>query len=296
MTPYCTTKTRAFACDFLSMTRMPFSLTQTLFIILGFMHAGGTDVFRIFLAAFALGPTLIYGGIYILNDIADRKSDSQHPKKKQRAIASGRVSVNTAVVLAAVLITAGLAIATMLGSAFTLICLTAIANNLAYSYGPRLKERLYPGLLSCSLNYPLRLMAGSSIVSLTMRDTLPAFLFFLIALNGFSSYRIYDAKSMDIKMELKQEPTLAAVIRTTALASSLITITLLRENTVAALAAAAYMTVFSEVNLGIVRRGVDFFQLLRVWKTLRENPGLWYYPVMTTILGIIVVYATLKSM
>lgn len=36
---------------------------------------------------------LLYGGIYTLNDIADRATDARHPRKGRRPVASGAVSV-----------------------------------------------------------------------------------------------------------------------------------------------------------------------------------------------------------
>jgi 4-hydroxybenzoate polyprenyltransferase len=291
---YRTTKARTLIRDFFSMTRIPFSFTQTLFIILGFVYAGGRDPAKMLLAVIALGPTLIYGGVYILNDTADREFDIQHPKKRHRVITSGRMSVGAASTLAAALITAGLAVASYIGFEFTLICAVVVINNLAYSYGPRLKERGYAGLLSCSLNYPLRFMAGSSIVSISPKGTVLSLLFFLIALNGFSAYRIYNTVSTGIREKTREVRKMAAVVRITALTAAFIAMSFLRENAAAALGVFAYMLAFSEINLGVVRRGVDFFQLLRVWKTLRENPGMLYYPVMTAMLGAIVVYITIK--
>jgi len=285
--------------DFLSMTRMPFAFTQTLFIILGFLHAGGTDYFKLFLAVLALGPTFIYGGIYMLNDVADREFDRLHPKKRNRAITSGRISVRTVVLLSMFLIACGLAIAFYLGKTFVLISVAVLANNLLYAYGPRLKDRLYWGLLSCSMNYPLRFLAGSVVVNTSSIAILPAVMFFLIALNGFSSYRIYDRESMVSgrkKFKEGEEEMLAALIRLTALCVAIVVLILGYSKTpLAAVILAGCIAAFSEINFSIVKQGIDFFQLLRVHKTIKQKPELTYYPIMALLLAALLIYVMLKT-
>src|SRR6266571_4237836 len=59
------------------------------------------------LAAFALFCALS-GAVYLLNDVADRDKDRLHPTKRLRPVASGRLSVPTAVTAAIVLIAASL--------------------------------------------------------------------------------------------------------------------------------------------------------------------------------------------
>jgi decaprenyl-phosphate phosphoribosyltransferase len=54
--------------------------------------------------------------VYLTNDILDRKSDAKHPVKRNRAIAAGRVSVPTAVLVAGLLALAALALPVLLGS------------------------------------------------------------------------------------------------------------------------------------------------------------------------------------
>ena len=49
---------------------------------------------------------LLYGGIYTFNDIADRAADAAHLDKRRRPIASGRLPVRTAAMIAACLIAA----------------------------------------------------------------------------------------------------------------------------------------------------------------------------------------------
>ncbi|MDD5111290.1 MAG: UbiA family prenyltransferase [Candidatus Altiarchaeota archaeon] len=288
---------RTFITDFMSVTRMPFSLIQTLFIALGYIHAGGNDGITLLLAILTLGPTLIYGGIYILNDVADREYDRTHPAKKQRIVASGRLNERTAIALSAVMLAAGFALAAYISRTFAGWCFVILANNLLYSFRPRLKGYLYLGLFSCSLNYPLRFLAGSSIAYGGLTGLLPAWLIFLVALHGFSAYRIYD-HSVISKGRLRgsEWDSLIVVTRSTALMAVLITLVVAYPlKPVFALLAGGYFILFSEVNLGIVRRGVNFFKLLRVGRTIRERPELSYYPAMVALLAVFIVYIVLHT-
>ena len=62
------------------------------------------------LAGFALF-CLISSSVYIFNDLADVEADRQHPEKKNRPIASGKLSVSAAWIagIALVVVTVGLA-------------------------------------------------------------------------------------------------------------------------------------------------------------------------------------------
>ncbi|MBA2257685.1 MAG: UbiA family prenyltransferase [Acidobacteria bacterium] len=57
---------------------------------------------------------LLYGGIYTLNDIADRASDARHPRKGRRPVASGAVSVRAAAIYGLVLVASGLGLGSLL--------------------------------------------------------------------------------------------------------------------------------------------------------------------------------------
>src|SRR5438552_5534461 len=54
------------------------------------------------LAAFAVFCAAA-SSVYLANDVADRESDSHHPEKRKRAIASGRLSPRIAVAVAPLL-------------------------------------------------------------------------------------------------------------------------------------------------------------------------------------------------
>jgi 4-hydroxybenzoate polyprenyltransferase len=81
---------------------------------------------------------LLYSGLYTINDLADRESDAQHPLKRHRPIASGRVSVHAAARWAAAFLIAGFVSGFYLFGRQIVWCYVAIAAiNLLYSLGGR---------------------------------------------------------------------------------------------------------------------------------------------------------------
>jgi 4-hydroxybenzoate polyprenyltransferase len=89
------------------------------------------EVRETFLAFVAL--TCVACGTYILNDIWDVADDRAHWSKKERPIASGRLSAATAFGFALLLIPAGVALAASISWATCSILLLYLALTLAYS-------------------------------------------------------------------------------------------------------------------------------------------------------------------
>lgn len=98
--------------------------------------------------------------VYALNDLADRKADRAHPRKRSRPIASGRVGVTGALAFALVLALAGLALAAAV-SDFALAIVGAYALiNVAYSAG--LKHVAVLDVFIIASGFMLRLLAGTT--------------------------------------------------------------------------------------------------------------------------------------
>lgn len=70
-------------------------------------QAMGLGAFQLALEA-ALLFCLVSSGIYLLNDIKDLPFDRLHPRKKKRPLAAGELSIPAALILAVVLLVAGL--------------------------------------------------------------------------------------------------------------------------------------------------------------------------------------------
>ncbi len=102
--------------------------------------------------------------IYLLNDIADREADREHPVKRNRPIASGRVSVLTAALLGTTLLVLGSAIALYLGTAFAIVAALYVVNNVLYSFW--LKHKAIIDVCAIAFGFVLRVEAGSLLLDI----------------------------------------------------------------------------------------------------------------------------------
>jgi 4-hydroxybenzoate polyprenyltransferase len=121
------------------------------------------------LLAFALFCALS-GAIYLLNDVTDVERDRLHPTKRLRPVASGDLAVGTAAAIAAALGLAALAGSWLLGPAFLACAGSYLALNLLYSF--RLKEVVIVDVLSVSLGFVIRAVAGGAAIGVAVSDWL----------------------------------------------------------------------------------------------------------------------------
>jgi 4-hydroxybenzoate polyprenyltransferase len=101
---------------------------------------------------------LLAGSIYTINDIADEDADRVHPVKRFRPIASGRVPLAWARILAACLVVLTLGWAASFGVSFFLVSCGYLTLNLAYS--AKLKRVAYLDVACISLGFVLRVVGG----------------------------------------------------------------------------------------------------------------------------------------
>lgn len=104
--------------------------------------------------------------IYIFNDIFDLKADQNHPQKKTRPIASGRLPVPFALAVAVIFIIILLPVSYLLSPTFAIIVLVYILLNLAYSKW--LKHIPLLDVLVLAACYVLRVGAGVSVIQVKL--------------------------------------------------------------------------------------------------------------------------------
>lgn len=122
-----------------------------------------TDINRVESALVAFAAfCLVSSAVYVLNDIADRHADAEHPKKRFRPIASGRVSVSSAIIQLLVLVVlAAFLVLQLPWMAMACIVLYALLN-LGYSLG--LKHVVLLDIFIIAAGFMLRVLAGAKAI------------------------------------------------------------------------------------------------------------------------------------
>ena len=123
----------------------------------------------------------VASGTYLLNDLLDLPHDRRSESKRHRPMAAGIVPLGPALGLAAVLVTAGLAVAFLLSAASGLCVLVYLMGSFAYSLW--LKRLVCADAVALALLYVVRVLAGATAVSIVPSAWLLAFsLFVFVAL------------------------------------------------------------------------------------------------------------------
>jgi 4-hydroxybenzoate polyprenyltransferase len=104
--------------------------------------------------------------IYLLNDIIDAPADRLHPLKRRRPIASGRLSVATALFVAIVALFAALGLAAELSFFFFWALLGYAGLHVAYALG--LKQLPIIDVITIAAGFVLRVYAGALVIDAHM--------------------------------------------------------------------------------------------------------------------------------
>jgi len=105
---------------------------------------------------------LVSGAVYLMNDLVDAEKDRQHPRKRNRPIASGRLSPRLALAAAVLIPLIGLPLGFLLDSLFGGILLGYLALQVAYSFV--LKNVVIIDALAVAAGFVLRVAAGIPLV------------------------------------------------------------------------------------------------------------------------------------
>jgi len=121
---------------------------------------------------------LCASGGYVVNDLLDVEADRAHPRKRFRPLASGRLSVNSAIALIVAMWIGGVAIgALLLPPAFVWTLAIYVAGTISYSIwlkrDPSLDVLVLAGL------YVLRIIAGGIATAVPVSTWLLAFTLFV---------------------------------------------------------------------------------------------------------------------
>jgi 4-hydroxybenzoate polyprenyltransferase/phosphoserine phosphatase len=142
-------------------------LTSHLFNATALLHSVGAFV------AFSLCAS----SVYIVNDLVDVEADRKHPTKKLRPFASGTVPVLGGIVAAPLLAALAFALAFMVSGMFAAVLAVYLAITSAYSF--YLKRKMLVDVVTLSLLYTVRVIAGAAAIDVFVSEWLLGFSTFL---------------------------------------------------------------------------------------------------------------------
>jgi 4-hydroxybenzoate polyprenyltransferase len=137
-------------------------------------------------AAFAVFCA-VSSSVYLLNDVLDREADRQHPTKRYRAIASGRVSPSLAVAVAAALAVGGIAAATLVNLPFAGFVAGYLVLTLGYTL--HFKHAVILDVMFLAAGFVVRVAAGAAAIEVEASEWLLLCSLLLALFLGFSKRR-----------------------------------------------------------------------------------------------------------
>ncbi|BAQ71663.1 prenyltransferase family protein (plasmid) [Rhodovulum sulfidophilum] len=128
-----------------------------------------------------LAFSLVASSVYVLNDLLDLAADRAHPRKRNRPLASGALSIAHGTAMAPALLGLGFLIAAALGPAFLGVMAVYYLLTTVYSFD--LKRRPIVDICALACLYTLRIVAGAAATGIVLSVWLLAFaIFFFFAL------------------------------------------------------------------------------------------------------------------
>ena len=145
-------------------------------------------------------------GTYILNDLIDSKIDSLHPRKKNRAIPSGKITRNQAIILITTLLVISEIFAILLNVQFFILNSMLIASMITYSI--KIKNIFLMDVFSIAINYVFRAMSGAYLIDVKISPWLIIGIFLLALLLAFGKRKnelmFLDKSLLEFRHVLKQ--------------------------------------------------------------------------------------------
>lgn len=123
----------------------------------------------------------------MINDYLDRKEDALHPEKKYRPLASGALDPNLALGLTSVILPLGLLGCYFLGQGFFFLVFGYLIYNICYSL--YLKHIVILDVMSISIGFVLRAIAGAVLINVKFSSWLLLCTFMLSLFWGFAKRR-----------------------------------------------------------------------------------------------------------
>ena len=131
---------------------------------------------------------ILSSGVYVLNDIVDVNADRNHPQKKYRPIASGKISIRNAKLFCTALFFISFLMAFFIDRTFLLLCFLMLLINLAYSF--KLKHIPLIDIITIGILFLLRVYSGAVLIRVKIFSPWLYIVTFMLALYlGFGKRR-----------------------------------------------------------------------------------------------------------
>ncbi len=157
--------------DFLKLIRIS-NWIKNLFVfvpIIFSLHLFEIDYFIKTLITFLLF-CLSSSAIYVINDIVDLDADKQHPVKKNRPLASGKISIKSAYLIAGILIFLSTFLSYYFDKGLLIIILIFIILNISYSL--YFKHKVILDIFAIAMGFSIRVYAGAFIIDVPISSWL----------------------------------------------------------------------------------------------------------------------------
>ncbi len=167
-----TRKQRSFnMMEIIKLIRVP-QWVKNLFVFIPVVYSRNlfqTDYLIISIIAFVIF-CLLSSTVYVINDIVDAEADRHHPVKKNRPIASGKISDKKGILIAIVLFVLSVAFSLYTNTNFKIFAILFLLINIYYSF--RLKHIVLLDIFSIAAGFMIRVTAGALVISVEISSWL----------------------------------------------------------------------------------------------------------------------------
>ncbi|MBE0536460.1 MAG: decaprenyl-phosphate phosphoribosyltransferase [Phycisphaerae bacterium] len=140
---------------------------------MAWLAAGGAAAAFCFAASFG----------YILNDMRDRQSDRSHPSKKDRPLASGKVTIKSAAAEAVVFLVLSIAVAVIVSPLVLAFTAAYVLLQICYTY--LMKDKALLDVICIAIGFVLRAAAGAVAIQVAVSPWLFICMFTTCLFMGF---------------------------------------------------------------------------------------------------------------
>lgn len=157
--------------EIIKLIRVP-QWVKNLFVFIPVVYSRNlfhTDYLFLSIIAFVIF-CLLSSTVYVINDIVDAEADRHHPVKKNRPIATGKISNKKGIVIAIVLFIISVAFSLYTNTNFKIFAFLFLLINIFYSF--RLKHIVLLDIFSIAAGFMIRVTAGALVISVEISSWL----------------------------------------------------------------------------------------------------------------------------